>query len=352
MRILYLGWVGANNVGDELMLENFKALAYKKFGPKCRVTGIFPSEAYNNFAIYDMVVLGGGSVLLEGFINIMYRALEQGKRIMIWGTGYDELLGEKFINRIENSYISPYIYSDATEVKLNEIAKKADFFGVRGPLTYKILEKSNVDMSKVFISGDVGFLLEGEELDMAGTNLDFTKEDKVVAVNVGTSNNRIYGQREDVVIESVTRACNKLIKQGYKIYLYSVWTRDLDYSLQVYQRLEPSSEVILDLVIHSGSELVTIMQNCIFSINFKLHGNVISAVAGTPFICLGYRLKAYDLLKSIDCEDLNISTDKENLEEEILNKVLYIQENSEAIIEKMANNIEKYKQIQLKTFDE
>lgn len=350
MKILYLGWVGTKNIGDELMLDNFRELAMKKFGADCKVTSIFPSEEYDEFDGFDMIVLGGGSILIEGFINVMYRAIEQGKHVIIWGTGYDELLGTKFIERIEHSYISSYIYSDLTEVKLNAIAQKADFFGVRGPLTYKILEKSNVDMTNVVISGDAGFLLEAKALDMVGTNLDFTKKDKIVGVNVGTSNNRIYGQSEDMVVESVIKACNKLIKNGYKIYLYSLWKEDLDYSLQVYQRLDKEENVILDLDIHSGAELVSIMKNCIFTLNFKLHGNVISAVAGTPFICLGYRLKAYDLLKSIDCEELNIATGEEDLEGEILKKVSYIEENSDLIKDKLSKNIEKYKQILLKTF--
>lgn len=345
MKILYLGWVGANNVGDELMLDNFRKLINTKYGDDAKVTGIFCSEEYDEFDGYDLVCLGGGSILLEGFIGVLYRALKEGKRVMVWGSGYDDLLGKEFIDRIENSYISPYIYSDATEEKLNEIAKKAEFFGVRGPLTYKILEKSNIDMTNVIICGDPGFLLESADINERGTNLDFTKSDKVVGINMGTSNNRIYGSREDLVEEELIKVCNRILKSGYKIYLYSMWSVDLDCALRIYKRLPKSDQVILDIFIHTGEELVTILGKCIFTINFKLHGNIISAAAKVPFICLGYRLKAYDFIKSIECEDLNISTASEKLYEEIEKTIKYIENNSEEIIRKIDRNISVYKTI-------
>lgn len=345
MKVLYLGWVGANNIGDELMLDNFRKLVKSKYGEDSEVTGLFCPEEYNDFEKYDLVCLGGGSILLEGFIAVLYRALEQGKKIMVWGSGYDDLLGKEFIDRIEKSYISPYIYSDLTEEKLNEIAKKADFFGVRGPLTYKILEKSNIDMTNVVISGDPGFLLDGVDIEGKGTNLNFTKTDKVVGINMGTSYNRIYGGREDLVEEELIQVCKNLLKRGYKLYLYSMWPTDLDLILKLYKKLPQSDNVILDIYIHTGDELVGIMKNCKFTINFKLHGNIASAMAKIPFICLGYRLKAYDLVKSIDCEELNIPTDSQNLVEEIEKCIVYIEENEEKIIEKMDRNIEKYKDI-------
>lgn len=345
MNILYLGWVGANNIGDELMLDNFRRLAKVKYGEDCTVTGLFCPEEYNDFEKYDLVCLGGGSILLEGFIAVLYRALEQGKKVMVWGSGYDDLLGSEFIERLEKSYISPYIYSDLTEEKLNEIAKKADFFGVRGPLTYKILEKSNIDMTKVIISGDPGFLLESADLKEKGTNLNFTKEDKVVGVNMGTSYNNIYGGREDLLQEELVQVCKNLLKNGYKIYLYAMWPTDLDLVLSLYKKLPESENIILDIYIHSGDELVGIMENCVFTINFKLHGNIASAMARVPFICLGYRLKAYDFVKSIECEELNIPTDTKNIVDEIEKCIALIEKNEDEIVKKIDRNILKYKEL-------
>lgn len=342
MKALYLGWLGAHNVGDDIMFENFKRVINEQSNEEWEVTPLFPSEEENNFAKYDLVCIGGGSILLEGYIGVLYRALEQGKKVMVWGAGYDDLMGEDFISRIEKSNIPPYIYSDACEEKLNHLAKKVVFWGVRGPLTYRILEKSNIDINKVVISGDPGLLLKKDVLQEKGTNLNFIKADRVVAINFGTSFNKIYGGKEELVEEALIGTCKKLLNDGYKIYLYPMCPADLDSILSMYKKLSKTDNIILDIVVHSGGELASILSNCVFSINFKLHGNVISAVAKIPFICLGYRLKAYDFMKSIECEELNIPTDAQNMQQEIEKRIEIIQRNEKQIIEKIEKNINKY----------
>lgn len=344
MNILYLGWVGANNIGDELMLNNFKKLSKEKYGDNNEILGVYPQGDISNLINNsDMLCLGGGSILLEGFIDILYDGLEKGKKIMVWGSGYDGILGRDFIDRLEKSRISPYLYSDTTEFKLDEIAKNSEFFGVRGPLTYKILEKSNVDISKIKISGDPGFLLDDYNGSIMGTNTNFKKSDKVVAVNIGTSYNRIYGGNEGRVLEGLVKVCDNLIVNGYTIYLYSLWSVDLKVQIELYKRLIDKNKAILDLNIYDGEKLKSILKNCVFSINLKLHGNIISATADIPFICLGYRLKAYDFLKSIDLEQLNVPTDTEDIEDEIMKKVSYIENNYESIKSKIKSKIDGYK---------
>ena len=162
---------------------------------------------------------------------------------------------------------------------------------------------------------------------------------------MGTSYNRIYGGREDLVEEELIKVCKNLLKNGYRLYLYAMWPTDLDFVLKLYKKLPKSKDVILDIFIHSGEELVSIMKNCIFTINLKLHGNVASAVARVPFICLGYRLKAYDLVKSIECEELNIPTNSPNIAEDIEKCIIFIEKNKDEIIEKIDRNIKKYTDI-------
>lgn len=345
MKALYLGWIGEHNVGDDIMYENFKRVINEQSNEEWEVTPLFPSEEESDFSNYDLVCIGGGSILLEGYIGVLHRALEQGKKVMIWGAGYDDLIGVDFISRIEKSNNPIYVYSDSCEEKLNDLSKNIVFWGVRGPLTYTILKKSNIDINKVIISGDPGLLLKKSELENKGTNLDFTKGDKVVAVNLGTSFNKIYGGEEEYVEEALIEVCKKLLNSGYKIYLYPMWDRDIDSILNMYKKLPKTKNVILDIVVHSGGELLSILSNCVFSINFKLHGNVISAVAKIPFICLGYRFKAYDFMKSIECEELNIPTDAENMQKEIEERIKIIKKNEKNIIQKIEKNIDKYTEI-------
>ena len=86
------------------------------------------------------------------------------------------------------------IYSDEIEEKLNNIENNTEFFWVRGPLTYKILQKSNINMDKIIISDDSGFLLEPSSADSITPNLKFSLKDKYIGINFSTSFNNIYGK--------------------------------------------------------------------------------------------------------------------------------------------------------------
>lgn len=348
MRILYLGLVGSNNINDKLILDSFKKLVKNKYDDeKCTIKEFFYAEDYSEFGEYDLVCLGGGANLVQGSINILYKALQEGKKVIVWGAGYDDLLEKQLINRIENTDAYPYLYSDSDEEKLNEIAKRAEFFGVRGPLTYKILQKSNIDMKNIVVSGDTWFLLEGVDIKGRGTNLNFDKRDKVVGINMGIYNNKIYGGKEEEVREELIKVCTKLLKNGCKLYLYSIWDCDLDIMLDMYKKLSMKENIIFDMYIHQDRELVSIIENCIFTINSSLHGNIVSAVANVPFISLGCTVKSYDFVKSIDCQKFNITTDSINMAEEIEECIWIIINYNKEIKEKISINIEKYKKVMI-----
>lgn len=347
MKILYIGWVNSKNIGDELMLGCFKKLAKKKFGEECVVHGIMCNEKFNSFEEYDVICLGGGSILMYGFVDVLYRALEKGKKVMIWGSGYDSMDEFKEIDRVMHRKFA-YIYSDLTEEKLEILGEKACFFGVRGEITWKILERSNVNMNNIILSGDPGFLLEGDGKE---NPFGFNKKNNFVGINVGTSMNKIYGENEEKIFEELSKVTNELTKSGYNIYLYSMWPNDTEIISKFYKRLNEPNKVICDLKNRKGEELVDIIKHCIFTINFKLHGNIISAVSGTPFICLGYRLKCYDFVKSIDCENLIVSTGSHKFYRDVKRIINNIEKNNEIISGKILRKINSYKKILEKSLD-
>lgn len=148
---------------------------------------------------------------MEGYINVLHRVLLKGKKVMILGSGYDDLLDDSFIHRIETTKVPAYIYSDEIEEKLNNIANNTEFFWVRGPLTYKILQKSNINMNKIIISGDSGFLLEPSSADSIPPNLKFSLKDKYIGVNFSTSFNNIYGKNESKILNDMIVVYKALI---------------------------------------------------------------------------------------------------------------------------------------------
>ena len=55
--------------------------------------------------------------------------------------------------------------------------------------------------------------------------------------------------------------------------------------------------------------LVELMRRAHFTVGLRLHGNVLSAAAGTPFVSLAYRLKSFDFADSVGMGEFTIRTD-------------------------------------------
>ncbi|MGL4912709.1 MAG: hypothetical protein ACRC3Y_09795, partial [Romboutsia sp.] len=68
----------------------------------------------------------------------------------------------------------------------------------------------------------------------------------------------------------------------------------------------------------------------------------ISSVANVPFICLGYSFKCVDFVKSIGCDDLLIFTDEISSYQNLIDKINYINNNYNSIINIINNKIESY----------
>ncbi|MGL5507736.1 MAG: polysaccharide pyruvyl transferase family protein, partial [Paraclostridium sp.] len=268
-------------------------------------------------------------------------AINLGKKVMVWGSGYD--WAEKdFIDLLESSESPPYLFSDSTEFKLNEISLNGQFFGVRGPLTYKLLEKSFIDMSNINISGDPCFLLKPKPMYEYTPILKITDDKPIVAINWGTCLNKIYGNNEHLIESTLTKVCKSLIASGYRLYIYVMWNEDIAPCTNLYNSIDDPRNVTLDTNLYCAGQILTLLEKCVFSINLKLHANIISSVARTPFICLGYRFKSMDFVKSINCEDLIVFTDDLNLKSSIEDKIDYISNNYDLITNKIDEEINKY----------
>lgn len=343
-KILYLGWLGFNNIGDELMWEIFNDLCSEYLD--LSKYKIIPSKSdvdIKDTTPYDCIILGGGSLLLPGYIKILHHAMKQGKQILIWGTGYD-WADKPFIKIIEDAKIPSYLFDFKTETLLFDIVNKANYIGVRGPLTYALLKSANVNINKVEICGDVGLLLRDKVIPPFSPILEWKQKDKIIAVNWGTSYNKIYGQNESNLEDQLAATCKTLLKQGFKIYMYVLWQQDIEPSKRLYTKIDSHSDVILDINKYSGGEIVSILKQCSFSINFKLHANILSTVAKIPFICLGYRFKCFDYINSLDLKEFIVATDSKSIEQDILKVIDYINSNPLIIHQKISSYSSLYKE--------
>lgn len=339
-KVLYVGWIGYQNLGDELMFDLFKQQFLKLDGSYKLESANIEHQFLKNvsFKEYDLIVLGGGSILSREpyfvhpyTVDILHQALSLNKKIMIWGTGID-WVPKSYIQQLENHEEIPLVVSDDFKLKTREVFEESAWVGVRGPLTSKVLQ--NFGVKNIQVSGDPGFLLTNRNLD--GDQVPpFHHHEKVIGVNWGTTYNFIYGQNEIEVENQLARALNQLIDQGYKVYLFIVWNADLEAAERLYSKLHNKQSAILDKTLYNQEELMNIIQHFAFTINFKLHANYLSLASHVPFIALGYRFKVFDFIKSVDLEDYIISTDQDDITEQILHLEPKIMKDQTAIISKM-----------------
>jgi len=314
MRILYIGWIGHENLGDELMKDLFVQNLKTNMKNKDYILDFGFNVSNKMIRNYDFVVLGGGSLIGSIGINILNKALAEGKKVMVWGSGVDHL-EKRAISNLNNQ---AHPFKKDFVGKLNNVVNNAEYFGVRGPLTFNFLKQMGVDENKIEISGDPGLLLNPSvKIDpIQELNWDYRKEN-IVGINWGTANNNIYGKDELLVENQLVNVCDSLVQRGYKIFIYNVWSKDIQPCARLYSKIQDKENVQWSSKLYYQDELFSLVERFAFTINFKLHPNVISAAANTPFIALGYRFKIFDFAKSIEQDNFVIPTDSKNLVEDI-----------------------------------
>ena len=139
-KILYLGWLGHANVGDEILFEIFKKMIYKE-AMEAKITLIvdwhLQLEKYEvDLTQYDMVVLGGGSLFGSTLEELCLNANGFNIPFVIWGTGFDKRdknLVSTIIKSLEDN--NEFLCNPRTRI----MTKCASLVGVRGNIEKHII---------------------------------------------------------------------------------------------------------------------------------------------------------------------------------------------------------------------
>ena len=109
MRILYVGWVGFGNLGDDVCRDLFIAhfrRALLSQGRDCKVRTVshrgITEEAMLEFRPH-LVVLGAGSLLTLPYLQPLRLAQKHGIPTAMWGTGFDKLSARHLQELLEGS---------------------------------------------------------------------------------------------------------------------------------------------------------------------------------------------------------------------------------------------------------
>ena len=338
MKILYLGYLGVNNIGDEVCYEAF-AQACKRWLKEEEFSlfsyPINSEKTLKEFYAdkpFDVVILGGGS-LFQGnfFIDLALEAIEMKLPLYCYGTGIDYMTEETIESFKKGQFqvtSTTFNNKEINREKIKKVIEYSTFAGLRGPLTLKYIQSLNPSKASNYqIIGDSGMLFTPQKDDYIERKYlkDFSK--KIIAVNWGTIQNILFGYDEYKLKSQMIQACTNLLKKGYQIVIFSMWDMDIPFCKDLYDSIKAQGNVTFIPEVCTASQIYHFLSLCHFSLNLKLHANVLSASSGTPFVQLAYRSKGVDFAASIHQLPYTVLTNTNTLAETIEKKEFYLTSN-------------------------
>lgn len=297
-RVLLIGFYGAPNLGDELMLEvlvsKLKKIDNIDLTVMLSENRDFDITKYPNFKIihypksildinilanyFDTVIVGGGALLDDNdynyynnhlplsnsLINICYRMIQFNKQTILYGLS----TSESFSNE---EYLS----------KLNFIFKNCTYISLRDTNSLEVLKKYKIDVSKVKIVDDLVFCCNYK-------NFVHKKSDEVrIAIN--------YICTEDTysIIKNNLETIIKYLNDNsikYKIILlpfYDYSNNDMIYYNKLKGELN-NDNITIAKYEYSFSDVCKTLENVDFAISMRYHGTLLFNLFGIPNINILY----------------------------------------------------------------
>ncbi|HLS90526.1 MAG TPA: polysaccharide pyruvyl transferase family protein [Limnochordia bacterium] len=361
MRILYVGWVGYGNLGDDLCRDLFIHHVREALGPRGIEAEIrtashrgISKEALLEFHPH-LVVLGAGSLMTLHYLQPIILAQAHGIPTITWGTGFDKLSKQHLYELLMGARRLSFWQDQGLADTFRRAVDGCRWAGVRGPHTLRLLQAAGCASPTLHVSGDPGLCLEPpstpEELppglsdssEWAGALEWLSAHDAVVGVNWGTANNHVFGGEELGVQRGLEAVMTRLLRRSYKILLFAVWGPDLSPLRRLAARFQSEPGVRLLRRVPPGPLLAWMLRRCRFTINFKLHANVFTAAAGRPFVSLAYRSKCYDFAASLGLERLVVPFDQPDLPDAVLSACDTIERREQTIVRGIQKHKRQYR---------
>lgn len=313
--LLYLGYAGFDNLGDDICFDAFCQWA-QPLGAFVRVARY---DLRNKRTIGELhagtplagVMIGGGS-LLQGcaFVEPALEAARLNLPLWMFGTGIDYFT-EAYARRLADDAQpagAPQMF-DGKELKedaLRAILQKCRFAGVRGPLTRRYLAALAAP-DKTAVIGDPGLIYQPRE-DASMLFDHPALGGRFAALNWGGSFGSIFGCNEQRTMTQAVAGARHLIARGYKLLIYPMWPGDIEPCHRIHQAIGRPDACALAVKVYPADAVCTMLKKAEVSAGLKLHAAVMSVRMGAPFLSLGYRSKCFDFALSGGFAERCVST--------------------------------------------
>lgn len=276
----YIGFVGHANLGDEVMLEAAHALLGEQLEPLATPTveKLLALTPLGGNPRYPFAVLGGGTLVNQGYIGIVETCLEKGIRLATLGTG----VGSPGLSAHDSDLDPRWV----------EALRQFEGVGVRGPLSAAKLTAVGVAKTKVI--GDLALALTPDLPcgdPVAKTLLFNTTRGR-------TRGDQILLERFDTAMAGHMR---RLIAEGWRILPVAFHEDDVE----PIRRTLAASELVNPTIESPTSfrAYTDLASKVTLSVSVRLHGSVLASMCGIPNLLLGYRSKCEDFCASIGAEE-------------------------------------------------
>lgn len=294
----YLGWVGQGNLGDESILLGQKLIHDEEIFvllPNHHMRRILDTvDRLRPSRIPDRVLLGGGTVIgrQEWLTRLnAYLAVRRGGEVRVWGAGVED-----------PSFLGTRTHATSESLTAwKDVLAKVSAVGVRGPRSAELL-------------GDIGIeavVVGDPALAITPTVAGGSTDKRSIALNIATPEDS-YGSdpRPSTWAMDLTRT---LVAKGYRVFPFAMEKSDLAPTQQVADSSPACRGVVYEP--SDALELVNWLADKGAVISQRLHGSILSAAAGTPFISLDYRPKCADFAASVSMSDFNVRIDRTSIGE-------------------------------------
>lgn len=302
-RGLYLGWVGWQNLGDEMLLE-----ACRRCLPRLRWTAVpfddippprSPMLRARAGAARARARLLGGSVAMLGGGTILnrtpawlaqYRRLQRdvGRPVPVFSPGVAD---PAFWSRTAG-------WRD-TRAEWRAALAALPQIGVRGPRSKHLLDEAGC--RGVVVAGDPGLAFH------RGASRGPQAPRRTVAINAGRAQGAVWGS-EDRMIAVLADAARRLAGAGYDVRFFPVWNRDRSVCDEVARAAGLGSGAV-DRLVADGEAGLRYLDAFDAVVTIKLHAAVLAAAAGAPFVAVEYQPKVRDFTASIGWERFTLRSD-------------------------------------------
>jgi hypothetical protein len=276
--VSYIGWLGRENFGDEIMLK-----AVQELLPAARVGYEAPGAR--------LLLLGGGTLINRlTYLEALRRHDSPRIERAVFGTGV----------------ASPDYWGITEPIdQWLDFLDSCVYVGVRGPGSETILRDWGY-AGELEIVGDPALSIRPAE--------DVPHRDGLVVVSPAHTSNQLWGESDEAVFAALAEMVEKLRAAGHPVAYLSCFPGDDRFILDIMRRSGSiDAEYVAAYADHdAGIDLLAAAEVVVAE---RLHAAVVSAAVGTPFVAVEYRPKLRDFARSVEHDMFLVRSDEVSAEQ-------------------------------------